>query len=122
MVVFCFCSISMRTDDTGRSLTSSYRDDDLVTSTELGGEPASQDAAEEGRIEDIIDLSVTNKNLSFEETTSTTSIRTNTDDLLNFNSLDPEGDAPPKAPFIAFEDNAVKRQDVTSGGCLCSSI
>ncbi|XP_064595510.1 microtubule-associated protein futsch-like [Liolophura sinensis] len=107
-------SISMKTDDTGRSLTSSYRDDDLVTSTELGGELASQEAAEEGRIEDIIDLSVTNKNLSFEETTSTTSIRTNTDDLLNFNSLDPEGDAPPKAPFIAFEDNAVKRQDVTS--------
>ena len=89
-----FFSISMRTVD---SLGTS------VTDSSLYGSITDSATTADHKLEQIIDLNVTNAKYN-----------TN-DDLLNCNtniSFDEEEDTLPK-PIIAFEDNATRRQEVT---------
>ncbi|XP_014777305.1 daf-12-interacting protein 1 isoform X19 [Octopus bimaculoides] len=66
----------------------------------------------ENQIGTLIDLSVTNKNIDLKSQQLQDNLLNNTDDLLNFNSVNSAtGDH--KNTLLPFEDNAPQRQDVS---------
>lgn len=72
---------------------------------------ASSAKCSQDEIDPLIDLSVANKNIDLKSQQLQDNLRNNTDDLLNFNSINVgTGD---RTPLIPFEDNAAQRQDVT---------
>ncbi|XP_036367660.1 serine-rich adhesin for platelets [Octopus sinensis] len=81
----------------------------------------------EDQIGTLIDLSVTNKNIDLKSQQLQDNLLNNTDDLLNFNSVNSAtGDH--KNTLLPFEDNAPQRQDVSvtltgdvSGSYKCES-
>lgn len=122
LVILYIFSISMRTVDslgtsvtTDSSLYGSLIDSQTASSYSAGGEEqvsstTSTAHTASGDFEEYIDLNVNNRN----------TIINNSEDLLNFNSIDNKldnittgEDSHPMPPIIAFEDNATRRQEVT---------
>lgn len=72
---------------------------------------ASSAKCPQDEINPLIDLSLANKNIDLKSQQLQDNLRNNSDDLLNFNSINAgTGD---HSPLIPFEDNATQRQDVT---------
>lgn len=130
-VILYIFSISMRTVDslgtsvtTDSSLYGSLIDSQTASSYSAGGEEqvsstTSTAHTASGDFEEYIDLNVNNRN----------TIINNSEDLLNFNSIDNKldnittgEDSHPKPPIIAFEDNATRRQEVTGNKNLSICI
>lgn len=101
-------SISMRTADSFGSSQTGSMGGSLVESQNI------LTTSETNQFEDIIDLSVGNKTHFLNHSEDVLNLNSVVDNAGNGAHLDGAGDANsmPVKPFIAFEDNATRRQDV----------
>ncbi|KAL5009688.1 hypothetical protein ScPMuIL_011993 [Solemya velum] len=100
--------ISMRTDPMVNSQADASLADSLVESQNFQEQVSNQMCSD---FEEIIDLSIANRNFEVKSQLQTGLVGTS-EDLLNFNNIESTAEDKLPKPIIAFEENSNHRQDV----------